>query len=118
MRDFEELIEYDYTFRYGGIERVCGSRGDSWTETTGFIIMQFTGLLDKNGREIYEGDIVQFQNEWMSNPDIREIGWCELRATFTFGGLPLSDYCDNGIHEEEKVEILGNIHENPDLLKP
>ena len=72
-------------------------------------ITQFTGLLDKNGKEIYEGDIIELSGIK------REVAWIEEDAGFglkyerKFGG-----FCPMVI--EQKVEVIGNIYENPELL--
>ena len=70
-------------------------------------LMQFTGLLDKNGKEIYEGDILRRKDGTVA-------GWVEYD-----GGCPLifhsktnSDY----ITKLNFFEIIGNIYESPELL--
>lgn len=90
---------------------------------------QFTGLKDINGKEIYEGDILNihiFTQELGSNLGVTE-GEKEFKAEICYQSLGLwlegnkeeeSDYIVmfNGIHEES-FEVIGNIHENPNLLE-
>lgn len=74
-------------------------------------IMQFTGLRDKNGYEIYEGDIVK--NSW------GEIGVIKFEdACFEVDWGKNSD-CDDlaELSYKEKIEVIGNIYENPEFLK-
>ena len=86
-------------------------------------LMQFTGLLDKNGKEIYEGDVMKSGNGriWV----IKHGAWRHWEAkqlTPMFGWYASSD--DHGTEAQLPLrsdidgfmEVIGNIHENPELL--
>ena len=68
------------------------------------IYLQFTGLLDKNGKEIYEGDILLLE-------DKKNYQVFFDRGCFIVNDLPLLAFV-----ERKKCEIAGNIFEHPDLL--
>jgi uncharacterized phage protein (TIGR01671 family) len=85
---------------------------DQWYDINNFILMQFTGLKDKNGKDIYEGDIC--------NHLIYKTGPYKVIYTPDNTGYDLT----NGIASmhlgrmcELNLEIIGNIYENPELLK-
>lgn len=87
------------------------------------VFMQFTGLVDKNGKEIYEGDIISLPG-W----DPKEYQIVFLEGAFCMGSLKKTEAFNVGdfvadIHYLQSggrgpvSEIIGNIHENPELLK-
>lgn len=73
-------------------------------------LMQFTGLLDKNGKEIFEGDVI-YSDQW--TPTTYQVAFDQ--NTFYIAGADLHECAD--IKYAEKFELIGNIYENPDLLK-
>jgi uncharacterized phage protein (TIGR01671 family) len=82
------------------------------------VLMQYTGLKDKNGREIYEGDIVSTDLDRPFNIVIFRNGsfmfQCHDNGKDYFDlMLPPDDESDNW----KFGEVIGNIYENPELLK-
>ena len=85
----------------------------------GAILMQSTRLKDKNGKEIFEGDIVKFP-EFNGDIYITPVVWDKSCACFgvSFDGkYPTSfDYLEEFYTELKDIEVVGNIYENPQLL--
>ena len=77
-------------------------------------VMQYTGLKDKNGKEIYEGDVVMVINYLNGKPWEGHIHPCLVR--FNCGKFDLKDHWKGESLCNSAVEVLGNIYESPELL--
>lgn len=94
-----------------GDSRARGVNGMiEWAQSNGFILMQFTGLIDKNGKEIYEGDIVSKGKD----SQIYTVAW----RGHSYGLMRKIDYgqvWSGFVSTASTLEIIGNIYENKDL---
>lgn len=87
-------------------------------ESYDFELLQFTGLKDKNGKEIYEGDImlaegntnIYFLVEYGDDTDKENFG-------FTLSSLMRNKIIYGFCRDVERYEVIGNIYENPELLE-
>ncbi len=75
-------------------------------------VMQYTGLKDKNGKEIYEGDIVKEANFG----SFYQVLWSDEYSEWNCQSLLPSKY-ELSIHTLGEVKVIGNIYENPELLE-
>ena len=72
-------------------------------------IMQFTGLHDKNGKEIYEGDVVKDSTPFTTET----VG----EVVYEGAQFCLDDEYGTPMHYGDNYKVIGNIYENPELLK-
>ena len=101
--DGEKYILYDEDFADTGMM----NKESVFSKTVG----QFTGLFDKNGKEIYEGDIIE-----CSITDYPRKGDIKFHAgSFYLSGL--DGHSDEWIYNCADKIVIGNIHDNPELLK-
>ena len=102
VRKIMELLEGYASFTSGTFEMDTGERND--------VIMKFTGLLDKNGKEIYEGDIVIDTTPYQTESR-GEVKYMDM-------GFVIDDKYGSPMHSFSKnYEIIGNIWETPSLLE-
>lgn len=89
-----------------------------WHEVDKDTIGQYAGVKDKNEKEIYDGDIVEFYNDvdYIVHPGIAKV-------IFDLGAFQMenekygTDYLGNMDIDDMGIRVIGNIYENPDLLK-
>jgi uncharacterized phage protein (TIGR01671 family) len=94
------------------------SNGISGMYEADLILIQYTGLKDKNGKEIYEGDIILKKGY---EEGLGKVYYCETGMGFFIelikGYRWAFHYSDGPNWHRDELEIIGNIYENPELLK-
>lgn len=79
------------------------------------VLEQFTGLRDKNRKRIYEGDIVKEVIE--EKFTVWEVRYCQDECCFGLHYIRGALYGDSLLDSDSQYEVIGNIHENKDLLE-
>lgn len=125
-QEFPRMLDWDELLNNDEEELACYFKNEFSNVSP---LMQYTGLKDKNGREIYEGDILKrtvtvvMYGSGKPPKDIDEYLEVEYRedyAGFYIGERPLFAYVDNTRDVDTgcrctKAEVIGNIYEDPEL---
>lgn len=84
-----------------------------------FRVMQYTGLKDKNGEEIYEGDILECHHKTKGNVFFHDgsYGLSSDQCEFDLDDIQSYDSLNQYLIEDNNLIVIGNIHENPELLE-
>lgn len=121
-KEFKEMVQVDALVFDEQVIKATYKNGNVVKEDLkNYVLMQSTGLKDKNGKEIFEGDILTTGERTGVVKNHRTLGFYVNDArgdNWWFGGdVDLADFEDFTRDVAEKIEILGNIHENPELAE-
>ena len=113
-KEFKEMVQVDALVFDEQIIKVTYKNGNVAKEDLkNYILMQSTGLTDKNGKEIFEGDVVKMAKNVYSEPTCYEV----VRHRGGAYRLDSKQYgCELWLRHTD-CEIAGNIYKNPELLE-
>lgn len=115
--------EFDVAFITGNLPYHEDS-GEVWLKkmrrVKTYTIGQYIGWHDKNGQEIYEGDIIRDETEPTGNNELGVVVYDEQKAMFALLFKDKHNPINYGLYDckQNELEIIGNIHDNPGLLNP
>ncbi|MEH6439333.1 YopX family protein [Bacillus sp. JHAA] len=123
-QEFPRMLDWDELLNNDEEELACYFKNEFSNVSP---LMQYTGLKDKNGREIYEGDIVR--NHRDNSNELLEVLWQEEVAEHASDGIYWTKEVPGFRFKRIKrglttvfvahvdLEVIGNIHQNPELLE-
>lgn len=112
-----EWVYGGISYFMGGTPYICPERFSDYDEEIEVLpdtVCEYTGLTDKNGNKIFEGDILEWAEYRM------EIYWGEdvgVGYGFMWRSVDGTDYCESITGFIDEYEVIGNIHDNPELLE-
>lgn len=112
-KEYYYNAEYTYDFQCSGRGCYADSFGDLLEHPERYVVEQYTGLKDKNGKDIYEGDVLRFKMH-TGKYENYEIVFRDAM----FEAINADDTNFISYSTWDFGEVIGNIHENPELLNP
>ena len=122
--DNGEWVEWHFFETVEWIRRCCNIVVDKATKyyTDKKTVSQYTWLKDKNGEKIFDGDILATSNcdehNWYDKWDKEDFGYTVVSfpyQQFLYSKWSPDEYSNN-VYDLKFIEVIGNIHENPELL--
>ncbi|NSO06119.1 hypothetical protein HRE09_13565 [Enterococcus faecalis] len=114
--DEDKNVEWTIDDDTGFIAPLINLGNGMWGMIDKYVLMQSTGLKDKNGVEIFEGDILVYDapKKYAHRRSMHEIAYTDGRFFWEFLDLV---FCQSNILYRDGYLVIGNIHENPELLE-
>ena len=118
-KEMEQVIQINLKNHY--VQTTFNKFRYSYGQPDDVIVEQYTGLKDKNGKEIYEGDILAWhsniyrKHDWVGLVLYRGAGFAVQESDKSYSS---PEWLDCACRKDANIiEVIGNIHENPDLLE-
>lgn len=120
LKEEKEMIDVDEIHWSDGQLDFIGDGITFKCKSDDLVLMQSTGLKDKNGKEIFEGDVVQYQNTKVPSADSK--GVIRYFVNWAMFGIDIEHnepraLFFNGLSDHISLDVIGNIYENPELLE-
>ena len=108
VEGFYVCVPEHYKPEMSGKSYIVSINNGLFMEVVPETVGDYTGLTDKNGKKIFEGDIVK------NSRDVGLLYYKEKNSAFTVKGWEYGYWL---WHDKEDIEVIGNIHDNPELLE-